>query len=192
MTADVQEMILRDYYTGDGLEYTVGRVPIASTDFSTGVYSYDETPEDFTLENFSIDVDKSEVSGNKLGFVQRVLKMTTSPLSLFASPWAPPAWMTQTNSTTGNPSLRDEEEVRSAWALYFSKFFAAYREEGVEFWGVTVQNEPAGNTGAWQDLKMSDAEQRDFIKNNLGPQLRADEPDLKIMVRMQPMQLTCD
>lgn len=38
----------------------------------------------------------------------------------------------------------DEPEVYGAWARYFSKFFAAYKEEGINFWGVTVQNEPNG------------------------------------------------
>jgi len=182
MNDEVQAAILNDYYTSDGLEYTIARVPMASCDFSTGVYSYNETPEDFALENFSVDVDNTVTSGFKMQFVQRVLKITTSPLTLFASPWAPPAWMTQSNSTTGNPSLRDDPAIYTSWALYFSKFFEAYRENGVEFWGVTVQNEPAGNTGAWQDLKMSPEDQRDFIKDYLGPQLRATDPDLKIMM----------
>lgn len=31
------------------------------------------------------------------------------------------------------------------WADYHLKFFDAYREQGVEFWGLTVGNEP--NTG---------------------------------------------
>jgi glucosylceramidase len=183
MEPSLQEAILRDYYTPDGLEYTVGRIPMASCDFSTGVYSYDDTPEDFALDNFSIDVDSTETTGNKLAFVQRVLKMTTSPLSLFASPWAPPAWMTKTNSTVGSSTLRDEPEIHSAWALYFSKFFAAYRDAGIDFWGVTVQNEPAATMPSkWQDLKLSAEDERDFVKNFLGPQLRATDPDLKIIM----------
>jgi len=108
--------------------------------------------------------------------------MTANPISLFASPWAPPAWMTQTNSTIHNPSLRDEPSIYKSWSLYFTKFFKSYREAGVEFWGMTVQNEPAGNTGAWQDLKMSPEEQRDFIKGYLGPELRSSFPDVKIMM----------
>ena len=43
----MQTKLLENYYSASGIEYTVGRVPIASCDFSTGVYSYDETAEDF-------------------------------------------------------------------------------------------------------------------------------------------------
>ena len=182
LTPEMQTKLLENYYAVEGIEYTVGRVPIASCDFSTGVYSYDETENDFELNDFSIAVDSSETTGNKLGLIKTVLEMTVNELSLFASPWAPPAWMTQTNSTVGNPSLRDEPEVYQSWALYFSKFFEAYRNEGVDFWAVTVQNEPAGNTGAWQDLKMTPEQERDFVKNYLGPQLESTDPDLKIMM----------
>ena len=150
LSPDLQNQLIDSYYTEGGIEYTVGRVPIASCDFSTEVYSYVEVEEDLELDSFDISVDSSDTTGNKLGLIQRVLKATANPISLFASPWAPPAWMTQTNSTVGNPSLRDEPEIYESWSKYFTKFFEAYRAAGVEFWGVTVQNEPAGNTGAWQ------------------------------------------
>merc|ERR1711871_432971 len=53
------------------------------------------------------------------------------------------------------------------------KFFEAYRDRhGVDFWAVTAGNEPAGNTGKWQDLKFTANQQRDFIKSALGPALR--------------------
>lgn len=37
-----------------GINYTVGRVPIASTDFSTREYSYLEKEDDFDLESFAL------------------------------------------------------------------------------------------------------------------------------------------
>ena len=37
-----------------GIEYTFGRVPIASCDFSLGPYSYDDVDGDFDLKNFSL------------------------------------------------------------------------------------------------------------------------------------------
>ncbi|GMH77123.1 hypothetical protein TL16_g07301 [Triparma laevis f. inornata] len=140
LNPEMQTKLLENYYSAEGIEYTVGRVPIASCDFSTGVYSYDETENDFELNDFSIAVDSTEITGNKLNLIKTVLEMTVNKISLFASPWAPPAWMTQTNSTVGNPSLRDEPEVYQSWALYFSKFFEAYRDEGVDFWAVTLES----------------------------------------------------
>ena len=44
----------RSYYSTDGIEYNIARVPMAGTDFSTRTYSYDDFPGDVTLSNFSL------------------------------------------------------------------------------------------------------------------------------------------
>ena len=75
--------------------------------------------------------------------------------------------MTATNSTINNPSLLGGPAgpMAHAYAAYLVKFFEAYKSEhGVDFWAVTAGNEPAGNTGKWQDLKFTATEQRDFIR----------------------------
>lgn len=46
---------LRDQYFGaEGIEYTIARVPIASSDFSTNAYSYLTDDQDFQLSNFQL------------------------------------------------------------------------------------------------------------------------------------------
>jgi glucosylceramidase len=37
-----------------GSEYNVGRIPMASCDFSPRVYSYDDTPGDLDLKDFKL------------------------------------------------------------------------------------------------------------------------------------------
>jgi glucosylceramidase len=172
MNAATQTMLLEQYWGTNGTRFNVGRVPISSTDFSTHVYSYDDVPGDLALDHFSIDVDRDM---GKLDFIKKVLELNTKNMSLFASSWAPPAWMTQQNRTTKNPTLKDGPTSATAqsYAHYLVKFFEEYAAEGIHFWGLTAQNEPAGNTGAWQDLKFTPAQQRDFIKTCLGPSLRA-------------------
>ena len=64
--------------------------------------------------------------------------MTSRELSYFGSIWAPPAWMTQTNSTTGNPKLREETQIYESYSDYFVKFFTEYAKNGINFWGMTV------------------------------------------------------
>ena len=64
----------------------------------------------------------------------------------------------------GNPTLKPQ--YASAYADYIVKFFDAYQDEGVTFWGMTAQNEPAGNTGKWQDLKFTAATQRFYQKQS--------------------------
>lgn len=41
-----------------GTEYTLGRVPIASTDFSLTTYSYDDVDGDFELKQFALPKDE--------------------------------------------------------------------------------------------------------------------------------------
>jgi glucosylceramidase len=186
LTEDAQSHLLRSYWGEGGLKYSIGRVPIASTDFSTGVYSYNDEQwvapgvEDLNLTKFSIGVD--ERSG-KLPLIRRARNASDGPLRLFGSAWAPPVWMT-TKNTTLNAVLRDQPggPIHRAYARYLSRFVTAYEEAGVRIWGITGGNEPAGNTGKWQDLKFSAAQQRDFIKADLGPVLRAENPECKLMI----------
>lgn len=45
--------IIRDYFSSEGLGYTVARVPIGGSDFSTRPYTYDDnSPNDFELKHF--------------------------------------------------------------------------------------------------------------------------------------------
>ena len=41
-----------DFLTG--IEYNIGRIPMASCDFSPRIYSYADTPNDFDLEHFAL------------------------------------------------------------------------------------------------------------------------------------------
>ncbi|EEY54532.1 glucosylceramidase, putative [Phytophthora infestans T30-4] len=134
------------------------------------------------MTNFTIASDKAPNS-NKINLIKRVLKMTE--LKLFASLWAPPLWMTREDSDVdckikGAPG----EKYWAALALYYSKFFDAYKEEGIDFWGMTVQNEPEKpplSVSQWETLRMTAEEERDFIKLNLGPLMKKNHPEVKIM-----------
>ena len=46
--------IFRSYFSTDGIEYGLGRVPIGGSDFSTRAYTYDDFPGDGSLSNFSL------------------------------------------------------------------------------------------------------------------------------------------
>ena len=50
----LEEQMLRDYFSKDGLEYNVGRIPIGGTDFSTHPYAYDDNGVDKTLTKFNL------------------------------------------------------------------------------------------------------------------------------------------
>ncbi|EEY67014.1 glucosylceramidase, putative [Phytophthora infestans T30-4] len=159
MESNVQQLIIDAYFSDTGLQYSLGRIPIASTDFSEYVSSYNPSVDDFEMANFSIDVDKEPLS-NKLSLIQRALNETSAGgrnLTLFASSWAPPVWMT-TSNTTLNCEMKGYPggEYWEALAQYYSKFIDAYEAEGVAIWGLTTQNEPTKQelaTKFWQSLR---------------------------------------
>ena len=63
-------------------------------------------------------------------------------------------------------------DCRSAWAQCFVRFILAYETEGVPVWGVSVQNEPMANQ-RWDSCLYSAEEERDFVRDHLGPALHA-------------------
>jgi glucosylceramidase len=53
-----KSLLLEQYWGKTGLGFSVGRVPIASCDFSTSSWSYDDVNNDVELEHFSIVHDE--------------------------------------------------------------------------------------------------------------------------------------
>ncbi|CEG46626.1 glycoside hydrolase family 30 glucosylceramidase [Plasmopara halstedii] len=178
----LQDLALAQYFSKDGIQYNMARVPIGSTDFSKRTYTYNDKAGDFKMTNFSIAVDKAPFS-NKIDMIKRALNMTE--LKLFASSWAPPLWLTKGDSVIdcemrGMPG----DKHWAALALYYSKFFDAYKEEGINFWGMTVQNEPEMPPlplVPWESLRLTPEDERDFVKLNLGPLMAQKYPHMKIM-----------
>ena len=64
-------------------------------------------------------------------------------------------------------------EFRQPWARYFAKFIKAYASAGVPVWGITVQNEPMA-VQRWESCIFSAEDERDFVKNFLGPTLQQE------------------
>jgi len=61
---------------------------------------------------------------------------------------------------------------RQSWANYYVKFINAYEKEGIPVWGLTLQNEPLAKQ-TWESCNYTAEEERDFIKEYLGPTLKA-------------------
>lgn len=72
--------------------------------------------------------------------------------------------------------------IRQSWANYFSRFISEYKKIGINLWGLTVQNEPLTQTGLWQSMFYTPALQAEFVAQYLGPTIRRDHPDVKIMI----------
>jgi glucosylceramidase len=149
-----------------GHGYTVCRVPMGSSDFGLGNYAHAEQDGDFALAGFNIARDRRHI----LPLIHAARAAAGRPLQLLASPWSPPAWMKTTGAMNHGGRLRPE--CRAAWAQCYVKFIQAYAAEGVPIWGVSVQNEPQA-VQRWDSCIYSAEEERDFVRDHLGPALHA-------------------
>jgi len=179
MSPGIQKQITHAYFSEDGLNYTVCRVHMDSCDFSLASYSEDDEAGDFSLSNFTIAHDQKWL----IPFIQDALSVRTHPLKIFLTPWSPPAWMKGNGQMDGSsvPGLIQDPRYFSAWALFYSKFITAYANEGINIWGLTIQNEPEAEV-PWESCVYTPEEERDFLKNYLGPQLAKDHPNITIMI----------
>ena len=162
-----REQVLHDYFSHTaGHGYTLCRVHMNSCDFALGNYAHVETPGDTELKSFSIDRDRQAL----LPFIQAALRVAARPIKLLVSPWSPPAWMKSNGQMNHGGQLLPQ--YRQAWARCFVRFIQAYAAEGAPVWGVSVQNEPAA-TQRWDSCLYSAEEERDFVRDHLGPELAA-------------------
>jgi glucosylceramidase len=171
-----QELFMKAYFDEEaGIGYSLARTIIHSCDFSTASYTYVEEG-DAALNTFSIEHDRKY----RIPFTKRAIKAAGGNLTMYASPWSPPAFMKTNNSMLGGGKLK--KEFYQPWANYFSKFIKAYEKEGIPIWGLSIQNEPMA-TQRWESCVYTAAEERDFLKDYLGPTLEKDSlGDKKIIV----------
>ena len=159
-----QKEIMDRYFDVDrGIGYTMARTNIHSCDFSSESYTYVEE-NDTLLKTFSIDHDKKF----RLPFIRQAINAANGQLTLFASPWSPPAWMKDNKDMLHGGKLLPA--FYQSWAEYFVKFIKAYQAEGIPVWGISVQNEPMAKQ-TWESCIYTAEEERDFIKKFLGPVL---------------------
>ncbi|XP_072703030.1 lysosomal acid glucosylceramidase isoform X2 [Ciconia boyciana] len=168
-----QDHLLRSYFSEEGLEYNLVRLPMASCDFSLHAYTYDDVPFDYELTHFSL---RDEDTKLKIPLLHRALAMSKRPLSLYASPWTSPAWMKTSESFVGKGTLKGQagDEYHKTWANYFVRFLDEYAKHNLTFWAVTAENEPTAgliNNYPFQCLGFTAEQQRDFIARDLGPAL---------------------
>ncbi len=169
-------MILEAYFSPEkGIGYSLCRTNINSCDFSSDSYSYDETDGDTTLSDFNIDHDRKY----KIPFIKAALEEAGGTVRILASPWSPPAWMKTNRSMLHGGKLRPE--CYSSWARYFVRFMQEYQSEGIPIWGFTVQNEPMASQ-TWESCIFTGEEERDFVKNHLGPALARSETHPKLII----------
>ena len=126
--------LLRQIYTADGLNLSVARLTVGSSDYSAELYSYDDTADDLSLAHFSVDRDRAYI----IPMIQEILKVRPD-LYLYASPWSPPAWMKTGGSLCGGYMRR---EYIGCYADYLIRYLKEYEKCGIRIRALTPQNEP--------------------------------------------------
>jgi len=176
LSKEKQQELLTAYYDKEkGIGYTMARTNINSCDFSSDSYTY-VADNDSSLKSFNIGHDRKF----RILFIKQVIAAAGGKLTLFSSPWSPPAWMKTNNDMLHGGKLKPE--YYQTWANYFAKFIKAYEGEGIPVWGVSIQNEPMA-TQKWESCIYSAEDERDFLKRNLGPTFeREGMSDKKIIV----------
>ncbi|MGO9585112.1 MAG: glycoside hydrolase family 30 protein [Limisphaerales bacterium] len=171
-----QQELLRAYFDPQaGIGYTLGRTSIHSCDFSSGSYTYVKDG-DKQLDSFDIAHDLKY----RIPFIKAAMAKAGHDFTLFASPWSPPGWMKDNGDMLHGGKLKPE--YYESWARYYGRFIQAYEKEGIPVWGLTVQNEPLAKQ-TWESCIYTAEEERDFVKNYLGPALhKAGLQDKKIII----------
>ncbi|KFP02782.1 Glucosylceramidase, partial [Calypte anna] len=61
LSQDAQNNLLRSYFSEEGIEYNLVRVPMASTDFSVRLYTYADAVGDFELKHFNLTEEDTQM-----------------------------------------------------------------------------------------------------------------------------------
>ncbi|MTK52070.1 glycoside hydrolase family 30 protein [Paludibacter sp.] len=164
LPVEKQNEILKAFFDPkNGIGYSMIRTNIGSCDFSSDSYSYVDS-HDTQLKTFNVSHDEKY----KIPLIKKATTTGGGKLPLFVSPWSPPAWMKDNNSLIHGGKLLPE--YAQSWANYLVKFIRTYESKGIPVWGISVQNEPMA-IQTWESCIFTADEERDFIKNHLGPTL---------------------
>jgi glucosylceramidase len=152
------------------------RISIGASDLDPQVFSYDDLPAgqtDVNLTQFNLSKDTVDL----IPLLKQILAINPS-IKILGSPWSPPTWMKDNGNSVGGSLL---PQYYDAYARYFVKYIQAMKANGITIHAITPQNEPlyGGNNPS---MVMQAAQEKDFIKNNLGPAFQAAAIVTKIIV----------
>jgi glucosylceramidase len=171
---DRAEAALKELFSPDGANFTLGRAPLGANDFSLGWYSLNETPGDYEMKHFSIERNRQAL----IPFIKAAMRYQPK-LGVWASPWCPPSWMT-TNGRYRQGHMKADPQTLAAYALYFSKFVQAWQAEGINLYAVHPQNEPLLNDNLYPQCKWTGTELNAFLRDHLLPQLKQDQVKVEV------------
>ena len=151
------------------------RVSIGASDLNGSVFSYNDMPSgqtDTDLSEFSLNPDVPVIN-----MLKEILAINPA-IKIMGSPWSPPVWMKDNNSSIGG-SL--QPQYYGVYAQYFVKYIQQMKAEGINIDAITPQNEPL-HPGNNPSMYMTAQDQASFIKKSLGPAFAAANIKTKIVI----------
>jgi len=174
MNFDSRKEVIAAYFSEAGLCYNLVRIHMNSSDFSLENYTY-VIPNDENLQTFDISREDRYV----IPFLKESMSFEPN-LKILISPWSPPRWMKNNNDMNHGGELLPK--YYQTWANYYVRFIQELQKRNIPAWALTVQNEPAA-VQTWDSCIYSAEQERDFVKNYLGPTLAKNGlSEKKIMV----------
>jgi len=174
LSPDSQQELAEAYFGENGIGYNFCRTHINAADFAISEYTYVEDG-DVDLKTFNIDREREYI----LPMIKAARKVNPD-LWLLASPWSPPAWMKDNKRVVRGGRLLPE--YYETWAKYFALYLDEYKKEGIDFFAVTIQNEPKA-VQQWESCIWTGKEEGDFAANFLRPALdKKGFADIKIAI----------
>lgn len=164
LSKENQEKVIERYFGENGNSYCMVRTHIDSCDFSLGVYSAMNDPEDIEMKSFTLDRDEEYI----LPLLRAAKKKSAEPLDLMLSPWSPPAFMKTNGEKIHGGKLK--AEYREFWAEYICRYIKEYENKGFKVNRVTIQNEPAA-VQSWDSCIYTAEEEKEFLRDYLYPAL---------------------
>lgn len=167
---DRTKFLTETFSEKDGMGMSYIRIAIGCSDFSLSEYTCWDTPG---KENFGL---QSEEKQYVIPVLKEILAINPN-VKIMGSPWTPPRWMKVNNlkdlkplDSWTNGQLNPKHYQDYGW--YFVEWIKAMNKEGIPITSLTIQNEPL-NRGNSASLYMTWQEQLQFVKEALGPQLKA-------------------
>lgn len=172
-----QELLQKLFGTNENsISISYIRISIGASDLDAATFSYNDLPNgqtDVNLDQFSLEPDMA----NLIPLLKEILEINPN-IKIMGSPWSPPVWMKDNNSTVGG-SL--QPKYYGVYAQYFVKYIQQMQALGINIDAITPQNEPL-HPGNNPSLLMTAVQQADFIKNHLGPVFQAANIATKIII----------
>ncbi|TBU27192.1 glycoside hydrolase [Dichomitus squalens] len=123
------------------------RIPLGASDFSAGLYSFDDTSGDTSLSGFNINRAPSYLFS-----VLNDIRSINNVLRIHILPWSPPGWMKDSGTMNGGNFLSNYTTV---YANYLLKSLQGFQSKGISVYAISIQNEPENSNPTYPTCKVS-------------------------------------